>query len=159
MRIDPATGTLYFERVETRLAPTLSRAAFLASPLGTQSRVWVANEPHCAYRVEVQLGTEPFVVVLGFHGQSLQRVTLALIRGRWGSSSWDDSSEESERERQGAHDAWLRAQLGPSPYTYAWGAIESAYDPRSGASAIVIQYAAPPRRRVLWHALRRRLGR
>ena len=50
MRIDPATGALYFERVETHIPPTLTRAAFLASPLGAQTTVWVANEPHCAYR-------------------------------------------------------------------------------------------------------------
>jgi hypothetical protein len=159
MRIDPATGTLYFERVETRIVPALTRAAFLDSPLGAQARVWVRNEPHCSYRVEVQLGAEPFVVVLQFLGQTLRSVSLAMLRGRWGSSSWDDWSEESEREKQRAHDAWLSAQLGSPPYTYGWGEVESTYDPRSGSSSIVIQYAAPPRRRALWHALKRRLGR
>jgi hypothetical protein len=159
MRIDPATGTLHFERTATRIAPALTRAAFLDSPLGVQARVWVRNESHCSYRVEVQLGPEPFVVVLQFLGQTLQCVSLAMLRGRWGSSSWDDWSEEAERERQDAHDAWLREQFGPPPYTYPWGAIESTYDPRSGSSAIAIQYTAPPRRRVIWHALRSRLGR
>ncbi len=159
MRIDAATGTLYFERVETRVSPALTRAAFLDSPLGAQARVWVRNEPHCSYRVEVQLGAEPFVVVLQFLGQALRSVSLAMLRGRWGSTSWDDWSEAVERERQDAHDAWLREQLGSPPYTYAWGEIESSYDPRSGASAIVIRYAAPSRRRVLWHALRSQLGR
>jgi hypothetical protein len=144
--IDPATGTLYFQRVETRLSPALTRAAFLASPLGAHARVWAQNEPHCSYRAEVTIGAERFAVIPQFSGQTLQGVTLALTGGRWG-TSWADWSEESEGERQCAHDAWLREQLGPSPYTYAWGAIESFYDPRSGSSAIMIQYqtAPPPR--------------
>ncbi len=159
MRIDPATGTLYFERVETRIPPTLTRAAFLASPLGAHATVWVQHEPYCAYRAAVQLGAEPFVVVLWFRGERLQSISLSMLRGRWSSTSWDDWSEEVEQERQAAHDAWLEAQFGPPPYTYPWGAIASSSDPRSGASAIVIQYTAPPRRRVFWDALRHRLGR
>ena len=158
MRIDSATGTLYFERTATRIAPTLTRAAFLTSPLGTQSLVWVQHEPHCAYRVAVQLGSEPFAVVVQFHGEHLQSVSLSMLRRRWG-TTLAEGSEEAERERQAAHDAWLEEQFGPPPYTYPWGAIESSHDPRSGSSAIVIQYAAPPRRWVFWHGLRRHFGR
>ena len=159
MRIDPATGTLYFQRVETRIEPALTRAAFRSSALGAQAQIWVQREPYCAYRAAVQLADEPFVVVLWFRGAALQSVSLSMLRGRWSSSSWDDWSGEVERERRDAHDAWLREQVGPAPYRYAWGAIESSFDPRLGSSAIMIQYTAPPRRQAFWDALRRRLGR
>ena len=82
-----------------------------------------------------------------------------MTRGRWSSTSWDDWSEEVEQERQAAHDAWLQEQFGPPPYTYPWGVIASSHDPRSGSSAITIQYAVPPRRQVFWHAFRGWLGR
>ena len=156
--IDPATGTLHLEGAEPPLSPTLTRTAFLASPLGRQAKVWSQHEPHCAYRAEVTIGAERFIVVPRFYEAILQGVDLALTGAHWG-TSWDDWSEESERARQRAHDAWLRQQLGPPPYTYPWGAIESSYDPRSGSSSIVLRYRLPPPPRPSRNPFRRWFGR
>ena len=139
--IDRTTGGLHLDDEATCIAPGLARDAFLASSLGARAEVWVRNEPHCAYRAQVRLGGKRVVLVLRFQGEDLRGVELALAGDRWG-TSWDDWSEALEGEKQRAHDAWLRDHLGPPPYDYAWGTVESCYDERSGASTIVVRYQA-----------------
>ena len=139
--LDRTTGGLHFDDETTRIAPGLTRRAFLASPLGPRAEVWVRNEPHCAYRARLRAGGKPCVLVLRFYGEELRGVELALTGERWG-TTWDEWSESRERDRQRAHDAFLRAHLGPPPYAYPWGTVESTYDPKGGASTIVIRYGA-----------------
>ena len=137
--IDHTTGSLHFDDEAIRIAPGLTRAAFLASPLGARAEMWVQNEPHCAYRAQARSRGKRFVLVLRFQGENVHSVEVALTGDRWG-ASWDDWSEARERDRQRAHDAWLRGHLGPPPYDYTWGTVESCYDERSGASMIVVRY-------------------
>jgi hypothetical protein len=64
------------------------------------------------------------------------------------SASWEDWSEQRERRRKTKHDAWLKKMLGAPTrkdevgvhYDYAWGAVLSTFDPRSGSSEVVVSY-------------------
>jgi len=55
-------------------------------------------------------------------------------------TTWHDWSETEERKIKALNDDLLKKYLGPPPYVYDWGTIESDYDARSGSSSIVIHY-------------------
>lgn len=52
-----------------------------------------------------------------------------------------DWVEDREQQRKAKHDAWLRAALGEPPYEYAWGQVQSDFDPRGWSSEILVIYA------------------
>jgi hypothetical protein len=142
--IDRATGALHGDGLALPIGAGLSRTAFLASPLGAGAVVWVQNEPYCSFRTDLRAGAARFAAVCWFRGSLLTHVSLYLLADDSG-ASWDEWSEAAERQRQQAHDAWLRAQLGRPPYRYSWGTVESSYDPRAGASEIVVRYTGQRR--------------
>ena len=39
------------------------------------------------------------------------------------------------------HDEWLRLELGEPPYRFPWGQLESNFDSKGCASAIIVSYA------------------
>lgn len=116
------------------IAPTMSLARFLSSPIGKSASRSLANAQWQQFAIEPEPDIGATVV---FEGDAIDRVILAM---RLQSESGQDWSESVERERKRHHDAWLSAQLGEPPYRYAWGEVESDYDSKGCASAIIIGY-------------------
>jgi hypothetical protein len=141
--IDTATGVVLLSA--GAVAKDLTLSAFLDSPLGKQAELILANREYRTYQLAQPLRADerPVAVQLLFTGETLSRVSLALMDGQPG-SSWDDWSEARERSRKDAHTSWLRTLLdqrkGPPRWRHAWGDVESVYDAKGGGSSIVISY-------------------
>ena len=116
------------------ITPTMSRALFLSSPIGRSSRKSLANAQWQQFAIEPEPDIGATVL---FDGEAIDRVILAM---RLPSETGNDWSEHVEHERKRHHDAWLSAHLGEPPYQYAWGQVESEYDSKGCASAIIIGY-------------------
>jgi hypothetical protein len=137
--IDSRSGELLIESIPVKLGPTFTRDELSSLPIAFESRV--VNEPYHSYSLgRHPIGGEPFFVVLDFYGQKLESIELANSSEEFG-MSWKDWSEEKQLKRKEAHDAWLIAQTNRASHRYGWGAIASAYDPKSGGSSITIRYS------------------
>jgi len=141
--IERTTGQIQLPSDGIRVGPSLTREQFLASPLASQSRVLVRNEPHCAFALPtVQFEGYSFSWSLWFQGQSLRRVSIECTDAEFG-SSWSVWSEERQVALKRFHDSLLQSVLGPdwSGQRFPWGAVYSGYDPKGGFSSIGISYA------------------
>lgn len=137
--LNTATGELHLESVPLTLGPRFTRRDLLAVPVEATDQV--VNEPHHSYSLgEQRISGESFFVVLYFFGQKLEAIDLAHPGAEFG-TSWEEWSEEGEQRRKAWHDQWLRGQTGYASHDYPWGAVHSAYDPRSGGSSIMIRYS------------------
>ncbi len=120
-----------------------TRQAFLKMPLARDAELAIENGKYRTYRLaRPQLIDErEFAIDLYFEDERLKSIDLALLDPRFG-TSWDDWSEASEKRRMAAHTKWLRGFLdGDGPgWKFAWGTIESNFDPRGGGSSIRIGY-------------------
>jgi hypothetical protein len=137
---DARTGTLTTDD-GAAIGASLTRGAFLTSPLAAGAEPLVVNEPHVSWSVARPIGGRPFRVGLYFEGERLTMVVAALDEASFG-SSWEDWSREREDARKAAHEAWL-AGFDPSigdGRDYPWGFVSSIFDDRSGGSEIVIRY-------------------
>jgi hypothetical protein len=137
--IDAATGELALASGD-RTGPSLTLQAFRASPLAANAQASPGGGAWMQYHLGRQvIAGAIFSLVLYFDGSRLAMVRMSLVEPDE-SPSWDDWSDQKELARKAKHDAWLTTQLGPPPWVYPWGRIESNYDPRSGASLVVVVY-------------------
>jgi hypothetical protein len=137
---DPATGTITTDD-GAAIGRSLTRSAFLASPLAAGAESLVVNEPHRSWSVARTIGGRPFRLGLYFEGERLTMVVAALDDPSFG-RSWADWSREREDARKAAHETWL-AGFDPSigdGRDYPWGFVSSVFDDRSGGSEIVIRW-------------------
>ena len=129
------------------IGPQLTRAAFLAAPLGRAAADLTVNEPWHSWKLACRIGGEAFMLGLYFHGETLDMAVLTLTDSRYG-TSWDDHSEDKEQARHAAHRRWIDDALkafGKSLWSgsrriFPWGAIAADYDPRSSSASIVVSY-------------------
>jgi hypothetical protein len=132
--IDTTTGRLLLDGIHA-ITSTLTLAAFQASPLarGAQSIGVAAAWPRFFVGRHAIFG-DACTVTLQFHNQRLEAVSFVVVDSVPPSSSEEWSTDQAQV-------AWLAAKVGPPPYAYAWGVIESVYDPRSVSSSIFVRYA------------------
>jgi len=141
--IERTTGQIQFPSGGICVCRSLTREQFLASPLASQSRELVRNEPHCSFALPtVQFDGHSFAWSLWFHGSALRRVSIQCADAEFG-SSWSDWSEERELARKRFHDSLLPSVLGEdwSHHRFSWGTVDSGYDPKGGFSSIGVTYA------------------
>lgn len=133
MKIQIRDGSVSFsEGIMTR---DMDRQAFLRSQFAKSSKVAVANEPWFTYNFTPENGIR---CNASFKGERLQQVFLLMSTPTDDQSNW---TTELEQERKLKHDEWLRAELGPPPYEFAWGTVTSEFDPRGCVSDIIVSYA------------------
>lgn len=140
--IDSQNGDVVLSQ-GVRLGASTTRAQFLASAIGRDSKVFVQNEPHCSFRAEAEMaGGERFLVIPFFNGDTLEAIWLFVIEeGFSGGQGTIPPSEKTERSRKEWHDQWLNSVLGAAaPGRFSWGEAASVFDPRSMSSQIVIRY-------------------
>jgi len=84
--IERTTGQIQLPSDGISIGPSLAREQFLASPLASQCRELVRNEPHCSFALPtVQFGDHSFAWSLWFHGSVLRAsrfsaLTPSLVR-------------------------------------------------------------------------------
>jgi hypothetical protein len=148
--LDPATGAIRLDRWDTVLEPSLTRARFLAAPVGQASGDLIVNEPWHSFNLPpCDIGGRSFAVSVFFEGEALSMIQLVANDPRFG-TTWSDWSEAKEKARHVAHRRWLARQLGaakvrPDPngeQRFPWGKVWAGYDPRASDSSIVINYRA-----------------
>jgi hypothetical protein len=136
MKTNPKTGELILSS-GIILSSRLTRSTFLSSAVGARANVEVKNEPWCSFRFEES--EDSWIVVVYFKEEQLEAVNLSINDPEYG-TGWEDWSEERELDRKQAHDRWLRSNGFVPRNKYSWGSVWSDYDPKSGASMIVIRY-------------------
>ena len=132
MKIDLDSGAIEFGTGV--IAPTMNLAGFLSSAIGRSSRKTLANAQWQQFAIEPESGIGATVI---FDGDAIDRVLLAM---KLPSDTGGDWSERVELERKQHHDRWLASLAGEPPYEYAWGQVESEYDSKGCASAIIVSY-------------------
>jgi hypothetical protein len=138
-----ATGSITFKNEAMTVGSSLTRSNFLTSALGRISKVNVENEPHCSYSTVIPadaLMSLPVGLTLYFYHQQLECVSIVASDSRFG-SSWNDWSEEKEKDRKRFHDQWLVETIGTTSAQFPWGQLSSDYDGKSGFSAIHLRYS------------------
>lgn len=133
MKIQIRDGSLSFSA--SSITSNMDKQAFLRSQFAESAKVVVANEPWITYTFTPENG---FRCSASFKGERLQQVSLLMSMPTDDPSDW---TPEMEQERKLKHDQWLRAELGPPPYEYAWGTVTSEFDPRGCVSDIIVTYA------------------
>ena len=138
--INPDDGVLAFEEPSLRIGPGLQRSEFLDADWAQGASVLVANEPWQSLKLDGEYRSRSlkFVLILYFHGDRLARIDFCASDPKFG-TSWEDYSEEKERQRQASHDAWLWECLGERR-SFWWGTVWSGIDPKGGGSSIVVSY-------------------
>jgi|SRR5688572_9310520 len=134
MKVQRFSGRVDFERGS--IDPRNDRAAFLGSELGRTAEVMVDNEPHISYRIRPEHGIAAAVY---FEGSKLRTLSWQIELPPDLEITW---SVEHELERKRVHDNWLYQEMGKPPYQFPWGRLESNYDSKGCASAIIVNYVA-----------------
>lgn len=134
MHIRLTDGTVFFE--SGCIGQVVTRTQFLNSALGGAADVLVHNEPYVTYRFRPEKGV---AAVASFVGDRLSDISWLFELPPEKERVW---SQEFEQERKQVHDEWLKEQLGMPPYTYAWGRIDSSFDPKGCVSDIILTYAS-----------------
>jgi hypothetical protein len=132
MRIDVFGGSLVFDG--GTIARSMNRAEFLNSPLGSQSRPLVINEPFASFGFRPEPGID---VSVQFRDSHLENVSFTLSLPDDSMENWTEAHELS---RKAHHDEWLRRELGKPPYNYAWGRIVSEYYAQHCGSEVTLLY-------------------
>ena len=145
--IDRHTGAVRFDDPAAVLTPTTKRTDFLAASVWVRE-ISVQNEPHCSWEAgEFRANGRNFLVTVQFFGDELRSVHLVDSDPRF-PSSWTEWSKSAELLRKTSHDKLLAELLGRRR-SFAWGAVSSFFDERSGGSLIFIRYGSGPHRRSL----------
>lgn len=133
MKIDTSTGSIEFRG--GRLDPALTKNAFLSTPFASEAVVTVDNGPWVTYDLKLEDAAAASVV---FEDQRLREVRLAITDPEESRGDWTETVELARKER---HDTWLREELGDIRGRFAWGSVESVFDPRALCSQIIIRYS------------------
>lgn len=125
---------------EVALFPGLSENQFTQSSVGSCATSDGSNDGFTRYFANGYWSdAQPISMHLVF---SKGVIKLVSISPKWPETptSWSDWNEENQLRIKQRNDHLLREFLGPPPYKYDWGCIESDYDLRGGFSSIVIKY-------------------
>ena len=143
---DAATGDLRADDLSIVIGRSLTRSALLADDDASRFEPFVrgARPPYASYRCDVTFASEPFVVVLWFTDETLERISLVSRRPEFG-TSWSDTSDAKENAHGEFLEKWLRDQLGPpnhsDGYRFAWGEVGVIFHPQDGFNRISVRYS------------------
>lgn len=99
----------------------------------------ISNGMYKSFRTEpVSLDGKKVIPTIYFENDVISQVSIYLTSV---GNGWGASTRAEQEQKKIDQDAWLLRKLNKQPpYEYSWGKIESVYDPRSGASGIVLTY-------------------
>jgi len=116
------------------ISNNLDEVDFAHSSLGSGAVRAVFDNRWVIYRrIKIENGG----LVFRFLDGKLAEVDLAFADM---ASGWGCWSEDREAFAKSLHDQWLVRHLGPPPYAFEWGDVQSVHDPKAGGSQIVVRY-------------------
>jgi hypothetical protein len=135
--IDRTTGSIDFESPPFRADTRLRKTEFSSTSTGKIARLLIANGEWSTFWFFASARGHDFGVLLTFHGERLETVSLKLRRN---AQSWGSWSNETEHQDKLRHDAAIAEELGTPPYEFAWGSVASDIDTKTGDSSITVRY-------------------
>lgn len=136
MKIDPITGALNAGgmSISPQMTPEELSAAVRAydGHLATKNREWTT------YRV--RLMEDYFSIGISLFLKETKLIEITFSVGEAEDDTWENWSEENERERMDLHDCILRESLGSPPYIFPWGIVNSILDPHDRCSVVIVRY-------------------
>ena len=142
MKISTDNGVITF--ASGIISRALSRSDFLKSPAGAGAEVLNINAVSATYRIHPETGV---IASVRFREDSLELVSLLFAMKDDTGVSW---TREREFERKAIHDKWLLEEIGPPPYQFSWGEIESLFDEKACVSDIIVGYGARRVEKAWW---------
>ncbi len=148
MAFDPATGIFTLDS-GLLLGPTLTRAAFLASPEGQEAgngcRDYHFTTAGGTIGMNIFFGTPNLRDYVAAHDDRLTSVGFAAT-GPPHPTSWEEFTPQKELMRAAAGRAWLAAQgvkleADGRQLTYPWGTVGSYYDHHNLGYSLTLHYA------------------
>lgn len=138
--IKQQTGEIYLPSGEVRVGPGLTKDRFEASSLMAESRESVSDMPWVTFELPiVDYQEKQFGWSLTFQDTILRNVSIQCVNAQFG-CSWSEWSEQRERLRKELHDELLMGCLGADFTQFAWGSVQSIFDPKAGSSFILVTY-------------------
>jgi len=137
MKISVDDGTMVFAAGTIR--PGLDKQTFLNSPVGSDAEAFLMNKPHSTYRIFPEQG---IAATVQFTDDVLKTVEILFEMEGDSAENWSEARELARKE---VHDEWLRNEIGPPPYRYIWGRLESSYDAKACVSDILVSFDNRPR--------------
>ena len=135
---DIRSGSINIDSV--RVSPRWSTQDFEASRLWAKGEVMSFNGNEITYRLKnILLEKASFTLLFIFSSERLASVQLSMQIANL-QRSWETWSKDSEDKRTLIHDEFLIHNIGLTSGTFFWRNIDSNYDPRSGSSAILLNY-------------------
>lgn len=134
MKISTENGAITF--ASGAITRDLGRANFLATPIGTAAEAIREVASSATYRIQPESGV---IATVRFREDALEVVIILFEMVGDSEEHW---SRDRELERKAIHDKWLLAEIGPPPYRFSWGDIESLLDEKACVSEIVVGYGA-----------------
>jgi hypothetical protein len=132
-------GEIWFSNIAQSIHPKMKKRDFLSTQLKCKI---VRDESHGKTGIyvldDLSLWNKSVSVIVIFD----QSETIDMVKFTpytW-SNPADEWSQEKAINRKLKNDKYLNNNLGPPPYKYEWGCIESCYDPRSCSSLISVLY-------------------
>ena len=141
MKISTDSGAITF--ASGLITGGLSRPEFLSSPVGAGAEVRKINEPFVTYRIRPESG---IIASIRFRENSLELVSVLFEMQDDTEANW---TREREFKRKAVHDKWLLEEIGPPPYQFSWGEVESLFDEKACVSDIIVGYG-PRRQETAW---------
>jgi hypothetical protein len=132
MKIGVLDGSISFAR--GIILRGQNRERFLATDLGRNATQELVNKEWWHVAIKPEPG---IAATLIFKMDCLDMVLLLMTIPEDSSEEW---TPELELKRKAVHDLWLRSELGPPPYQYAWGQLASEFDAKGCVSEIIVAY-------------------
>ncbi len=136
--IDAETGHIHLTDPPAVITRRLTLTQLKNASWAQSAEEWLKVTSHSHWKLRAACAVVDFIVILHFKGEQLTGVSLTHARERE-SRSWANWSKEAELARKEIHDEWLARVLGRKR-KFHWGSVESVFDPRSGASEIIVSY-------------------
>jgi hypothetical protein len=136
-------GYIDLDQGSFRIGPETKEDEFVASSVGAQSSLVVANKQYRTYKTPTQtIFGRSYVLGLSFESGGLRSVRLCPAPSPdEPCPSWVNYSEVEQLKKKAENDRWLLSVFGTSPpYVFPWGSLQSVFDDTAGSSVIIIRY-------------------
>ncbi|TDQ28151.1 hypothetical protein [Zeaxanthinibacter enoshimensis] len=106
----------------------------------SQETLEMGNEWRWINIKNIKIENEYFLFSLGFKYEKLDQISFIVDRHPFNlNSTWDSWTEEEELKKLKYFKKWMNREIGKLR-EFEWGNITAVYDPKGGASSMMIEY-------------------
>jgi|SRR5579884_2046835 len=137
-KIDPRTGRIQFPELKLELWPGMSQPEFLDATSSFNRDDLGSNDAWQRYSLRAPLGDNRKIgFFFVFLNGKLNMISFAYSHK---DDSWQNWSEERERQTSAEYKLALASQLGTGN-SFLWGTVGAEYDQKSGGTDIWLRYS------------------